>query len=143
MYRKRTGSENSVHVRLCDSMRYQTGIIDVVQWVNSISMLVHFFKTAFRNLKANKVYSILTVAGLGVGIAVFLVIFLFIRYQESYDAFHSKKANIYRILTKGDKPDDKAAACVPYPMPSALKHDFPDWKVTGIFSFTDLQLNTV
>jgi hypothetical protein len=49
-------------------------------------MLLHFFKTAFRNLKANKVYSILTVAGLGVGIAVFLVIFLFIRYQQSYDA---------------------------------------------------------
>jgi putative ABC transport system permease protein len=106
-------------------------------------MILHFLKTAFRNLKANKVYSILTVAGLGVGIAVFLVIFLFIRYQESFDGFHSKKASIYRILTKGDKPDDKAAACVPYPMPSALKHDFPDWKVTGIFSFTDLQLNTV
>jgi putative ABC transport system permease protein len=106
-------------------------------------MLLHFFKTAFRNLRANRVYSILTVAGLGVGITVFLVIFLYIRYQESYDAFHSKKANIYRILTKGDKPDDKAAASVPYPMPSALEHDFPDWKVTGIFSFTDFQLNTV
>jgi putative ABC transport system permease protein len=106
-------------------------------------MLVHFFKTAFRNLKANKVYSILTVAGLGVGIAVFLVIFLFIRYQESWDAFHPRKANIYRILTKGDRPEDKAAACVPYPMPSALEHDFPDWKATGIFAFTDFQLNTV
>ena len=106
-------------------------------------MLLHFFKSAFRNLKANKVYSILTVAGLGVGIAVFLVIFLFIRYQESFDGFHSKKANIYRILTKGDKPGDVARACVPYPMPSALEHDFPDWKVTGIFAFTDFQLNTV
>src|ERR1700734_1923982 len=76
-------------------------------FANSSSMLVHFFKTAFRNLKANKVYSILTVAGLGVGIAVFLVIFLFIRYQESWDAFHPRKANIYRILTKGDRPEDK------------------------------------
>src|SRR5579863_6928114 len=112
-------------------------------WIfaNSFSMIFHFFKTAFRNLKANKVYSVITVAGLGVGIAVFLVIFLFIRYQESWDAFHSKKAHIYRILTKGDKPGDKAAACVPYPMPSALEHDFPGWKVTGIFSFTDFQLN--
>jgi putative ABC transport system permease protein len=86
-------------------------------------MLLHFFKTAFRNLKANKVCSVLTFAGLGVGIAVFLIIFLFIRYQESYDAFHSKKTNIYRILTKGEKPDDKAGASVPYPMPSALEHE--------------------
>jgi predicted permease len=106
-------------------------------FANSISMLLHFFKTAFRNLKANKVYSILTVAGLGVGVAVFLVIFLFIRYQESFDSFHSKKANIYRILTTGDKPGDDATAAVPYPLPAALEHDFPGWKITGIFAFND------
>jgi putative ABC transport system permease protein len=106
-------------------------------------MIFHFFKTALRNLRANKVYSLLTVAGLGVGIAVFLVIFLFIRYQESYDDFHSKKADIYRILTKGDKPGDEAVASVPYPMPSALKHDFPDWKETGIFQLAALPLKTV
>jgi predicted permease len=105
-------------------------------------MIFHFFKTAFRSLKANKVYSILTVAGLGVGIAVFFVIFLFIRYQESYDAFHSKKANIYRILTKGDRPVDLPTADVPYPMPSALALDFPDWKVTGIFALNDVQIKT-
>src|SRR5262249_19525149 len=99
-------------------------------------------KTAFRNLRANKVYSILTVAGLGVGIAVFLVIFLFIRYQESFDTFHSKKARIYRVLTTA--PDaDHAQGCVPYPMPSALAHDFPDWKVTGIFQLGNLSVRTL
>ena len=106
-------------------------------------MISHFFKTAFRNLKANKVYSILTVAGLGVGIAVFLVIFLFIRYQQSYDGFHSKKANIYRILTTADKPGDDPTAAVPYPLPAALKHDFPNWKVTGIFAFNDLPVKAL
>src|SRR5580658_2717727 len=106
-------------------------------------MIFHFFKTAFRNLKANKVYSILTVAGLGLGIAVFLVIFLFIRYQESWDAFHSKKANIYRILTKGGNPGDPALASVYYPLPAVLAHDFPDWKVTGIWSISGLQLRTL
>ena len=106
-------------------------------------MIFHFFKTAFRSLKANKVYSILTVAGLGVGIAVFLVIFLFIRYQGSFDAFHSKKANIYRILTKSDRPVDFPGAGVPYPMPLALAHDFPNWKATGIFAFNDLQIKTL
>jgi predicted permease len=106
-------------------------------------MLLHFFKSAFRNLKANKVYSILTVAGLGVGIAVFLVIFLFIRYQESFDGFHSKKANIYRILTKGDKPGDVALASVYYPLPAALAHDFPDWKVTGAWSVNGLAVRTL
>src|SRR5579863_4030397 len=114
-------------------------------WIfaNSFSMIFHFFKTAFRNLKANKVYSVITVAGLGVGIAVFLVIFLFIRYQESYDTFHSKRAQIYRILTKGNKPGDEGQASVPYPMPAALEHDFPDWKATGIFQLADLPLKAL
>ncbi|HLZ88180.1 MAG TPA: FtsX-like permease family protein [Puia sp.] len=106
-------------------------------------MIVHFFKTAFRSLRANKVYSILTVAGLGVGIAVFLVIFLFIRFQESYDRFHAKKANIYRILTTGDEPGDHPGSAAPHPMPAALKHDFPDWKVTGIFALDGLQVQTL
>ncbi|MES1159789.1 MAG: ABC transporter permease [Bacteroidota bacterium] len=106
-------------------------------------MILHFFKTALRNLKANKVYSILTVAGLGVGIAVFLVIFLFIRFQESYDIFHSKKSNIYRILTTGDEPGDQPGAAVAHPMPAALMHDFPDWKVTGIFALSGLQVQTL
>lgn len=92
---------------------------------------------------ANKSYSAITVAGLGVGIAVCLVIFVFIRYQESYDQFHANRANIYRILTKGDKPDDQAMSSVPFPLPTALKNDFPDWKVTGIWSFDNLQVKTL
>jgi putative ABC transport system permease protein len=105
-----------------------------------LPMILHFFKTAFRNLKANKVYSLLTVAGLGVGIAVFLVIFLFIRFQESYDMFHRKKANIYRVLTTGDQPGDGPGAAAAHPLPAALQHDFPDWKVTGIFELDNLQV---
>ncbi|HEY4336312.1 MAG TPA: ABC transporter permease, partial [Puia sp.] len=100
----------------------------------------HYLKTAFANLKANKVYSILTVAGLGVGIAVFLVIFLFIRFQESYDAFHAGKGNIYRILTTGDTPGDRPGAAAPFPLSTALKHDFPDWKVTGILASKSVQI---
>ena len=109
----------------------------------SLHMILHYFKAAFRNLRTNKVYSILTVAGLGVGIAVFLVIFLYIRFQESYDTFHAKKANIYRILTTGDEPGDRPGAAAPHPMPAALKHDFPDWKVTGIFAIDGLQVQTL
>jgi len=105
-------------------------------------MIFHFFKTALRSLRANKVYSLLNVAGLGVGIAVCLVIFVFIQYEQSFDAFHSKKANIYRILTKGDKPGDIGLACVPFPLPTALAHDFPDWKVTGLWSVNEVPVKT-
>jgi predicted permease len=101
-------------------------------------MFRNFFKTAFRNLSANKVYSIITVAGLSVGISVCLVIFVFIRYQESFDTFHHNKARIFRVMTVNEKNEPDAA--VPWPLPTALANDFPDWKTTGTFGFTNLQM---
>jgi putative ABC transport system permease protein len=102
-------------------------------------MILHFFKTALRNLKSNKVYSILTVAGLGVGVAVVLVIFVYIQYQQSFDAFHPNKANIYRIMTKGPNAGEQPSGEVPFPLPTALSHDFKEWKVAGIFALEDLR----
>src|SRR6187399_166617 len=102
-------------------------------------MLRNFFKTAFRNLSSNKVYSIITIAGLGVGVAVCLVIFIFIRYEQSFDDFHKRKAQIYRVLTMDTKPgtDNQATAAVPFPVPTSLHNDFPQWKTTGINSLQD------
>jgi len=105
-------------------------------------MFTNFFKTAFRSLSANKVYSIITVAGLGVGVAVVLVIFIFIRYEHSFDDFHAKKAQIYRALTQDTQPgkDDQATSAVPFPLPTAIKNDLPQWKSTGIFAIRDIQI---
>ena len=108
-------------------------------------MFRNFFKTAFRNLSSNKVYSIITIAGLGVGVAVCLVIFIFIRYEQSFDDFHKRKAQIYRVLTMDTKPgtDNQATAAVPFPVPTALHNDFPQWKTTGINSLQDIQIMTM
>ena len=104
-------------------------------------MFRNYFKTAIRNLLANKVYSIITVAGLGVGIAVCLVIFIFIRYEQSYDDFHPNKARIYRILTRNDKPgeNENPTAAVPFPLPTAMENDLPDWKTSGVFFLDNVQ----
>jgi putative ABC transport system permease protein len=105
-------------------------------------MFRNYLKTAFKSLSANKVYSIITVAGLGVGIAVCLVIFIFIRYQQSFDDFHHNKARIFRVLTLGEKSGEsnQLSAAVPFPLPGALENDFKDWRTTGIFSMYDVQL---
>src|SRR5580692_8466727 len=103
-------------------------------------MFRNYFKTAFRSLRANKVYSVITVAGLGVGIAVCLVIFVFIQYESSYDAYHQNKARIYRVLTKGEKTDDQAISAVPFPVPGAIENDLRDWKTTGILAYWNTQV---
>jgi putative ABC transport system permease protein len=103
-------------------------------------MFRNYFKTAWRSLSANKIYSSITIAGLGVGIAVCLVIFVFIQYEQSYDAYHKNKARIYRVLTKGEKAEDQALASVPFPLPTAIENDFPDWKTTGIWTYWNTQV---
>ncbi len=106
-------------------------------------MFRNYLKTAFRSLRANKSYSLITVAGLGVGIAVCLVIFLFISYEQSFDVFHSKSARIYRVLQKGAPQPDKAVSYsseVPFPLPWAIEHDLPDWKTSAVFRLDNIQL---
>ena len=61
-------------------------------------MLKNYFKTAFRNLVRNRNYTVLNIAGLAVGIAVCMVIFIIIQFQSSFDNFHAKKDRIYRVL---------------------------------------------
>jgi putative ABC transport system permease protein len=105
-------------------------------------MFKNYFKTAFRSLSANKIYSIVTTAGLAVGVAVCLIIFIFIRYEQSFDNFHHNKARIYRIMTRNTNPGDKGDpdAAVPFPLPTAMKNDFPDWTSAGIFGIYNMQI---
>jgi hypothetical protein len=50
-------------------------------------MFRNYFKTAWRNLVNNKVYSILNISGLAVGMAVALIIGLWAYHESTYDKF--------------------------------------------------------
>lgn len=91
-------------------------------------MLRNYFKTAFRSLIRNRNYTIINIAGLAVGIAVCMMIFMIIQYQTSFDEFHSKKDRIYRVLTEAHHADAATVSYtknVPFPMPEGLKATFP------------------
>jgi len=91
-------------------------------------MFKNYFKTAFRSLTRNRNYTIINIAGLAVGIAVCMMIFIIIQFQTSFDNFHSKKDRIYRILTESHHADAgniTYAKNVPFPMPEGLKTEFP------------------
>ena len=63
-------------------------------------MIKHYFKTAFRNLKRNKIYSFINVAGLTIGLACAMLIMLYVKDEVSFDRFHKDVNNIYRIARK-------------------------------------------
>src|SRR3954453_3717514 len=91
-------------------------------------MFKNYFKTAFRSLIRNRNYTIINIVGLAVGIAVCMMIFIIIQFQTSFDAFHSKKDRVYRVLTEYHHADSASITYgrnVPFPMPTGLKTAFP------------------
>src|SRR4030095_6209591 len=101
-------------------------------------MFKNYLKTAFRNLIRNINFTIINIAGLAVGIAVCLMIFIIIQFQTSFDEFHPKKDRIYRVLTEYHHTDEATisyAKNVPFPMPAGLKTAFPQLEqVTPVYA---------
>ncbi|WP_461451874.1 ABC transporter permease [Mucilaginibacter sp.] len=115
-------------------------------------MIKNYLKTAWRNLLNNKSYATLNIVGLAVGIAACLLIFLIIKFETSFDNFHSKKYNIYRVLTIQAGPDGKELISgVPFPTAQSLRLDFPQLKGVAsilksngtLLSLNNDQVNTI
>src|SRR5436190_6742872 len=60
-------------------------------------MIRNYFKIAFRNLWRNKMFSIIKILGLSIGLTVCMLIFLYTKDEISYDRFHKNKEQLYRI----------------------------------------------
>lgn len=92
-------------------------------------MIKNYFKIALRNLQRNKTYALLNILGLSVGIAASLLIFVVIRFQTSFDNFHTKKDQIYRVGSQFHTQDGvDYSDGVSFPTGPALRIDFPQIK---------------
>src|ERR1700678_2074286 len=60
-------------------------------------MLKNYIKTAWRNLVKSKFYSVINIAGLTAGLAIGILILLWVQDELSFDAFHKNAKNIYRL----------------------------------------------
>ncbi len=61
-------------------------------------MYKNYFIVAFRNFRRNKVFSLINVSGLAIGISAALVIFLIVNYEFSFDKFEKDSDRIYRVV---------------------------------------------
>jgi len=98
-------------------------------------MFKNYLKIAIRNLSHNKTYLILNVSGLAVGIAASLLLYTVILFELSFDNFHQKKDNIYRIGSEIHNQDGvEYSDAVSFPVGPAMRMDFPQIKeVASIF----------
>lgn len=60
-------------------------------------MLKNYFKTAWRNLLKNKIFSFINIAGLAIGMAACLLILQYVNFELSYDQFNKNVSDIYRV----------------------------------------------
>lgn len=63
-------------------------------------MLKNYIKLSLRNLSKNKLFSLINIGGLAIGIAMALLLFLYMEYERGFDSFQSNKNRICRVLSR-------------------------------------------
>jgi len=61
-------------------------------------MIRNFFKIALRTIIRNKVFALVNILGLSIGIATALLILLYVSHEKSFDKHHEDAARIYRVV---------------------------------------------
>ncbi len=98
----------------------------------SIGMIDNFFKIAFRNIRKHKVFSFINITGLAVGLAMFVLIALYIRFELSFDRFHENIDRICRVEQILDHSGLKEAiAGCPAPLSGPLAADYPEFEAVS------------
>jgi len=99
-------------------------------------MFRSYFKVAFRSMFRNKGFTLINIFGLAIGMACTLLIFLFVKDEQSYDRFHRDSDRIYRIVKDFINDDGSRIpdATTPAALAPALMTELPEIeKITRVF----------
>ena len=89
-------------------------------------MIRNYLKIAWRNLIRNKAFSLINIFGLAFGLAICLLITLFVTDELSFDKYNNKADRIFRVNTDIHiNNSDFKDRVTPAPMAAALIKDYP------------------
>jgi len=91
------------------------------------NMLRHYLTIFFRNLNRQKLFATFNISGLAIGLTTFILIAILVQYEYSYDTFHDKLDNIFKVeeiahLSDGDQFWSQSC----FPIASHFKTEFPE-----------------
>lgn len=90
-------------------------------------MVGNYCKTAWRNLSRNKIYSLLNLTGLSVGLAVSFLLLLYVNHEFTYDHHNEKLADIFQVYTNHTTNNEiSTGSATPVKVADVLKKDFPE-----------------
>ena len=101
-------------------------------------MIRNYFKIAWRNLWKNKLFSLINVISLAIGLSASFVIGLMVYHEFTFDKFHDHVDQIYRVTTEYTSPQGKNYnSGVASPLASTLKEGVPGIEITTAFFTSD------
>jgi len=90
-------------------------------------MFKNYFIIALRNFRRNRLYASLNILGLAVGIACFLLLYIYVSHETSYDQFHAQNDRLHRALISVKISDQEASQSATSAMLApTLKKDYPE-----------------
>ena len=97
-------------------------------------MIKNYFKIALRNLYKHKVFTLINIVGLAIGISAALTIFLIVDYDFSFDRFHANGDRIYRVVSSYSFSGEKSYnSGVTAALPPAVKGEVSGIKIAVPF----------
>ena len=105
-------------------------------------MLKNYLKIALRNFQRHIGYSLINTAGFAIGMAVCLLILIYVRHELSFDTYHKDGDRLYRIVLDSRTPTANRIFAPISPMVApTLKTDFPQVEQAGrAFTFVQTRL---
>jgi putative ABC transport system permease protein len=92
-------------------------------------MLQNYFRVALRSLWKNKGVAAINIVGLSLGLACFALLLLHVNDEFSFDRFHAKKDNLFRVYRYSQPMNGEPAEgdpWLPAPLGPAMKADLPE-----------------
>ncbi len=100
-------------------------------------MLKNYLKIAFRNLKKHKIFSVINILGLTLGISVCLIISLFILNENSFDSYNKNAAKIYKLI---DTQNNSSG--IDYRVAGIITSNFPEIQKACYLQVIKTQIST-
>jgi putative ABC transport system permease protein len=89
------------------------------------TMFKTHMKITWRNIRLQKTYSLINLAGLAVGMAVCIIILLWVQYESGYDRFHENLGDLHRLILRSEEGHWHDAVMVGL-IPGALEAEYPE-----------------
>lgn len=94
-----------------------------------VAMFKSYIKITWRNIIKNKVYSLINLFGLALGLAAFILISLFVEYELSYDTYHKNAERIFRVVRENPQRNSNnftRTAVTPAPLAPVAIEEIPE-----------------